>query len=524
MRRRDILNLAGAAALPGGFAIAQPASVRTLRFVPQSGLSVLDPIFTPSQVTAHHGWAIYDTLFGVDARGELRPQMAAGYSVSNSGRTYLIPLRDGLKFHNGEPVRAQDCSASLARWAGRISTGQALAEYVDVWGVQDDRTIKITLKRPLPSLLPIIAHDIGSMPFIMPQHIAATSPFKQVTETIGSGPYTFVKDEYVAGSSAVYRRNTEYQPRQEPANWSSGGKVAHFDRVEWNAIPDAATAVSALQTGEVDWLEQVPADLVPMLRRNSKLSIGNAVPRGYIGMLRFNHLQPPFDNVAYRRAVLMAVDQADYMALITDNDASAFRTCKAFLACDMHEWEVGSSLMLGNIDRARAALHTAGYHGEKAVILSAADSSAVGPMSDVTRDVLTKMGMNVELVVTDAGTLQQRRLSKEPVEKGGWSIFHSFLPSHHLDNPVGNGFARGLGAKGLFGWYADDIIEQDARDWLFAATAAERDAASDRFQARAFENVPSIPLGEFQIRTAFRADLEGRVEGYGVFFWNIRRA
>jgi len=362
------------------------------------------------------------------------------------------------------------------------------------------------------------------MPFIMPQHIAATSPFKQVTETIGSGPYTFVKDEYVAGSSAVYRRNTAYQPRQEPANWSSGGKVAHFDRVEWNAIPDAATAVSALQTGEVDWLEQVPADLVPMLRRNSKLSIGNAVPRGYIGMLRFNHLQPPFDNVAYRRAVLMAVDQADYMALITDNDASAFRTCKAFLACDMHEWEVGSSLMLGNIDRARAALHTAGYHGEKAVILSAADSSAVGPMSDVTRDVLTKMGMNVELVVTDAGTLQQRRLSKEPVEKGGWSIFHSFLPSHHLDNPVGNGFARGLGAKGLFGWYADDIIEQDTRDWLFAATAAERDAASDRFQARAFENVPSIPLGEFQIRTAFRADLEGRVEGYGVFFWNIRRA
>src|SRR4029077_4194591 len=196
MRRRDILNLAGAAALPGGFAIAQPASVRTLRFVPQSGLSVLDPIFTPSQATAHHGWALYDTLFGVDARGELRPQMAAGYSVSDSGRTYLIPLRDGLKFHNGEPVRAQDCSASLARWAGRISTGQALAEYVDVWGVQDDRTIKITLKRPLPSLLPVIAHDIGSMPFIMPQHIAATSPFKQVTETIGSGPYVFVKDEY----------------------------------------------------------------------------------------------------------------------------------------------------------------------------------------------------------------------------------------------------------------------------------------------------------------------------------------
>ena len=282
-----------------------------------------------------------------------------------------------------------------------------------------------------------------------------------MTETIGSGPYIFVADEYVPGSSASYRRNAAYVPRQEPPDWSSGGKVSHFDRIEYNAIPEPAAAVAALRTGEVDWYEQVPADLVPALRRDPNLTIGNAVPLGYAAMLRFNHLQPPFNNTAYRRAVLMAVNQADYMATITGGDASAFRTCKALLACGtIHGREIGEPSMPGNLDRARAALKEAGYHGEKVVILSSVDTAALGPLGDVTFDLLTKMGMNVELVATDAGTLGQRRVSREPVEKGGWSIFPGFLPAHHLNNPVSNGFARGLGATGYFGWYADDRIEQ----------------------------------------------------------------
>ncbi len=268
MRRRDILKAAGAAVLPGSFAIAQPASARTLRFVPQGGLTVLDPVFTTSPVTAQHGFAIYDTLFAVNARQEVRPQMAEGATFSDDGRTCLIRLRDELKFHNGEPVLAQDCVASLIRWTGRNLSGQAIAEQVDTWGTRDDRTIKITLKRRLPSLLSLLAGDSGFMPFIMPEHVAATSPFKQVTETIGSGPYRFLKDEFVPGSSAAYRRNELYVPRQEPPDASSGGKVAHFDRVEWNAMPDFATATAALRAGEVDWCEHVPTDLVSVLRRD----------------------------------------------------------------------------------------------------------------------------------------------------------------------------------------------------------------------------------------------------------------
>ena len=224
--------------------------------------------------------------------------MADGYTVSDDGRTYLIKLREGLKFHNGEPVRAQDCAQSLIRWAARETIGQTVWKFVDSCGAQDDRTIKVTLKQSLPIFIEAIGKGGASVPFVMPEHLARTDPFKQVTETIGSGPFKFVKAEFVPGSSVVYEKNPDYVPRQEPAEWTAGGKVAHFDRIEWRVIPDSATAAAALQAGEVDWYEQVQADLVPLLRRNPDLAIGSANPTGFNGILRFNHLHPPFNNVA----------------------------------------------------------------------------------------------------------------------------------------------------------------------------------------------------------------------------------
>lgn len=528
MKRRTLLRraatVAAAAALPRSFAIAQTDRTRTLRFVPQANLTLLDPIFTTALVTINHGWAIYDTLFGANIKQELKPQMAEGYTLSDDGRTYLIKLREGLKFHNGEPVRAQDCVPSLQRWAARETIGQTVTKFVDEWGVQDDRTIKITLKQKLPIFIDAIGKGGASVPFIMPEHIARTDPFKQVTETIGSGPLKFVKDAFVPGSSVVYERNAQYVPRQEAAEWTAGGKVMHFDRIEWKVIPDSATSSAALQAGEVDWYEQVQADLVPLLRKNPDIAIGSANPTGFNGVLRFNHLHPPFNNVAIRRAVMMAVNQTDYMTSITGNDSSAFKMCRAVLPCGTpYGRELGVAAMPGDLDKARAALKAAGYNGEKVVIINPTDFVTIGPMGDVTYDLLKQLGMNVEIVETDWGTVTQRRTSKEPVEKGGWSILHTWVPSVIIGDPVQQLYARGLGPTGWFGWYQDDEAEKQAREWLLAQSQPERDAAADAFQKRAFENVPFVPIGQFQIRTAYRKNLTGLIEATGAYFWNIRR-
>jgi peptide/nickel transport system substrate-binding protein len=527
MRRRSFLQVgaaaATAAALPR-FAIAQPANANVLRFVPQANLTVLDPIITTAAVTTNHAWLVWDTLFGINAAQEAKPQMAEGFTVSDDGRTYLIKLRDGLKWHDGEPVRAQDCAASLARWAARDTFGQTAAKVVDAWGVADDRTIKITLKQPFPLLIDAIAKPDAQIAFMMPERLAKTDPFKAFTEMVGSGPYRFLKDEFVAGSSAAYARNDAYVPRQEPAEWSSGGKHANFQRIEWKIIPDSATAAAALQSGEVDWYEQVQADLVPLLRRNSDIAFAASNPEGYIGGLRFNHLHPPFNDVRLRRAVLTAVNQEDYMRAVTGNDPSMFQVCKSQFPCGtVYGTQETGPFMTGDIEAAKAMVKAAGYNGQKAVIINPTDFPTIGPFGDITYDTLKKIGINVELQATDWGTVVQRRATKEPVEKGGWSIFHTWFTGGFILNPVVTAPFRGQGINGWFGWYDNPKIEQLTQDWLNAKDADGRKKIAGEIQQENFSQVPTITLGQFQIPTAYRKSLQGRLEFTGPVFWNVKR-
>ncbi len=523
MKRRQFIGATAAATLTAPQVNAQTARAKTLRVVPLTALFSLDTVFNTSLVTTNHGFAVYDTLFGLNNKMEIRPQMAESWDISSDGRVYTIKLRDGLKFHNGEPVRAIDCIQSLKRWAGRETFGQTVAQFVDVWGVKDDRRLEIKLTRPVPIFLTAITRGSASVPFILPEHIAKTDPFKQITEAIGSGPFKWMPGEFAAGSFAAYAKNTDYVPRSEPAEWTSGGKVVHFDRVELRAIPEPATAASALLSGEIDWYEQVQPDLVPQLRKGD-VHIANANPTGFNGILRFNHLQAPFNNVKLRRAVMMAVNQPDYMASITGNDPTAFNECKAMYPCGTpYGQQTGTALMQGDLAKAKAMIKDAGYTNEKIVILSPADVPTIGPMGDVTYDILKQLGMNVELAAVDWATLTQRRASKEPVDKGGWSIFHTWSPSLIISTPVEHFAMRGLGAKGWAGWYEDAAMEQMTRDWITAASAEEQTKIAAAIQARAFDQVPYVLCGQFQIRTAYRKYLTGLVEGGAAYMWNLRR-
>ena len=503
------------------FAIGQTADARVLRFVPQANLTLLDPIITTAAVTANHAWMVWDTLFGINAKLEAKPQMAEGYTVSDDGRTWLIKLRPGLKWHDGEPVRAQDCAPSLARWAARDVFGQTAALAVDNWGFTDDRTIKITLKRPFPLLVQAIAQQTS---FIMPERMAKTDPFKPITEMVGSGPFRFLKDEFVTGSSAAWARFDGYVPRQEAPEWTAGGKVAHFERIEWKIIPDSATASAALQSGEVDWYEQVQADLVPLLRRNPNIVMGPSNPQGYIGGLRFNHLQAPFNDPRLRRAVQMAVNQEDYMTAIMGNDRSTWQTCRSQYPCGTtYGVETDLPVQKGDLEAARRLIREAGYSGQKAVVINPTDFHTIGPLGDITFDMFKKIGLNAELQSTDWGSVVQRRNSKEPADKGGWSVFHTWFTGGFILNPIITPPFRGNGAAGWFGWYDNPKIEQMTQEWLDARDDDARKRIAAAIQAENYVQAPTVTLGQFQIPTAYRRSLQGKLEATGPMFWNVKR-
>jgi peptide/nickel transport system substrate-binding protein len=522
--RRRLLHAGAAAALPLP-AVAKPT--RTLRFVPQANLTVLDPVFTTGGVTVEHGFLVFDTLYSTGADLVPRPQMAEGHTVSDDQRTWLIHLREGLRFHDGQPVHSVDCVASINRWSKRDGFGQAVATAIDTIDAADDHTIRIRLKRPVGALLTAMSHSSSVPLFIMPERLAKTDPAAQITEMIGSGPFRFLKDEYVSGSFVAYARFDGYAPRTEPADWTAGGKRVFFDRIEWHVIPDPATCAAALRKGEVDGWEYVLPDLVPVLSKDSNLTVQPMNKYGLGSIMRFNVLQPPFDKVAVRRTVLSAVDQNDYMQAIVGTDPTLYHTCYAMFTCGLPGVEeVGAAAMKPPMDpaHARQALHDAGYAGERVVILNPTDYTFIRSQGQLTADLLGRLGMNVDLQEMDWGTLLQRRTSRASVEKGGWSIFHTGTDAPAMTNPAMNLYTRGLGPRGYAGWFDNPEMERLVDAWIAADNEAERQRLFLGAQRLAMQEAPIVPLGLWQPRSAFRRTITGMVPCTSTLFWNLRAA
>ena len=359
----------------------------------------------------------------------------------------------------------------------------------------------------------------------MPERLARTDPMKQVTEMVGSGPFRFVASEFVSGARAVYERFDGYTPRPEPAEWTSGGKRVGIDRLEWQVIPDPATAAAALQRNEVDWWEQPLPDLIPLLQKTPGIRVQRKDPYGVVALGRFNALHPPFDNVRLRHAVLAALDQDDYMeSIMGTEDRTAWRRCQSLFSCGMPGvTELGAGLMQPphDLNQARAAVKAAGYAGERTVVLNPTDYPTIGPHGHITAELLRALGFNVDLQDMDWGSVVQRRLSKEPVERGGWSIYHTNLPGVSIANPALNTAIRGDGAWP--GWFTDRETERLAADWLAATEPTQQQALFDAVQRHALDEAPTLPLGQFFQRTAFRDDVSGVLEGSVCYFWNVQK-
>jgi peptide/nickel transport system substrate-binding protein len=511
-----------AGALPVRFAAGQ-AQKSVLRYVPSSNLTLLDPIWSTAYVSLCHGYAVFDALFAADARQQVQPQMAEGYTISDDGRTWTIRLREGLRFHDGEPVRGIDVATSLKRWAARQPTGQVVGAFVDSWTAPDDRTVVIALKRPLPTLAYLMAMS-PFPPFVMPERLAKTDPAQQVTEMVGSGPFRFVASEYVSGSLTVYEKFDKYLARSEPAEWTAGGKIAKVDRIEWRVIPDAATAAAALQQGEVDWIEKPIADLLPLFKKRPDIEISAIDPTGWAGAIRFNCLQPPFNNERIRRAVLSAVNQLDYLKIATGDDPATYTVCPSVFPCGTPLGHpIGAKVMTGDVAAAKAEIKAAGYAGEKVVVLQPGDNPPLGDFAELAGDLMRQLGLNVEMVTTDWGTVTQRRAKKDPVSAGGWSAFITTVNGPAIMNPAVNFLIRGQGERGYFGWYANDEVEKLAAEWLQSGTDADRVRLADMIQEIVFKTAPYVPLGQYVQPTAYRKSVKGILQGPAVLPWNVSK-
>jgi peptide/nickel transport system substrate-binding protein len=534
--RRTVLSAGVAAAAVAGVGTpllvrAQARPPRQVRVVPQGDLNVLDPIWTTQNMAAYHGSMMYDTLFGIDSNFNPQPQMVGKTDISADRKTYTFELRPGLKWHDGTPVTARDCVASLRRWQAKDGAGQHLFARVADTPVVDDKTFRIVLKEPYGLLIAALAKTSTPVCFMMKAEIAATDPNTQITKHIGSGPFRFVESEYRPGSRVVYERNADYVPRSDPASGIAGGKVVKLDRVIWDIIPDVQTAASALIAGEVDFVELPPVDLLPTLEATPgvKLEVFNQL--GNVGQVRLNHLHPPFNNVLARRAAQLAISQEDIQRAAVGNP-KYYRTCGSNFTCGSAMGvEDGSDMLMLKAPmaerqaKARELLRQSGYDGKPITCLHGTNIHVMNMTMPVVAQNLRQVGFNVDLVSTDWGAVVTRRANQNPPDQGGWNVFYTFSGGNSTASPISLFAHAALGRKAWFGWPENPLIEQMRDEWAAAPTLEARRAVAARMNRLMIEYVHDIKTGQWVQPYAYRGD---RLRGFLhvpeiIPWWSVER-
>ncbi len=530
MQRRQFLQSSAAAAVMAGTAprLARGADrSKTLVFTGVADLSVLDPVVTGARPTRNCAYLVFDTLYGLDTEWKAQPQMVEGHTVEQDGLVWDLKLRDGLRFHDKEPVLARDVVASIRRFAPRVIFAAALMDATNELTAPDDRTVRFRLKRPFPHLPEALAGPGGNVPAIMPERLAQESPFKPVAEIVGSGPFRFLKDEHVSGARAAFERFDSYRPRDGGrVGFTAGPKVAHFERVEWLTL-DPFSAAAALRKGEIDWWENPPRDLVEQVSGDRNITVVSHFATAN-GIMTFNQLHPPFDNPAIRRALLGAIDQAEAISAIAGADhdnwhdaVGLFPTGSPFAS------DIGVDVLRGPRDygKVKQALAAAGYKGETVVVMSPTDVSELGNLTRTGAEQLRRAGMNIDLQEMDFGSVVRRRANQGPPEKGGYNMFCTLvdrsLPNIH---PFGNLAIRADGKEPINGWAKSPRIEELRAAWLGTGDVEQQKRICIDLQKQLWEDVPFIPLGEYWQASAYRKDLVDVLPGCFATFYGVRRA
>lgn len=534
-----MLKITRRGALQGGIAVAatvgapsivkaqaKPSAARTVRAVFHGDIPTYDPIWTTANMTAYHGGMVYDTLFGIDGNQQPQPQMVGKWGVSDDKLTYTFELRDGLKWHDGTAVTSADVVPSIKRWAARDGGGQHMMLRVKDIAAKDDKTFTIALKEPYGLVLDVLAKTSTPVGFMMRKKEAETDPMQKIEQVVGSGPFKLNLDETKPGTQYVYDRNPDYVPRSEAPSGIAGGKVTKVDRVVFINMPDAQTAVAALQSGEIDFYEVPPTDLLPQLEgdKNIKIEVLNGL--GNVGQIRPNFLHPPFNNEKARQALLYIVKQSDHMKA-SFGDSKYARTCSSFFGMGTPmendantDWFKGGQ----NIAKAKALLAEAGYKGEPVVLMQATNIAIMSNAAQILAQELRQAGINVKVEAMDWSNVVQRRSNKNAPDQGGWNIFITWSGGSAIGNPIILSAHAATGDKAWFGWPSDTLHEELRNKWAMAPTLDARKAVARQIQENAWKFVPQLYYGQWVQPAAMRTTIKGVIPVAEIIpWWNVTK-
>ncbi len=521
--------LLAAAAL--GLALAAPAGTQaqtTLKFVPQADLRILDTAWTTAAITRNHGYLIYEPLFSYDSKNEPKPQAVESWTASADGLTWTFTMRPGMTFSDGTPITAKDAAASLERWSKRKASGTTMRARMAAITVKDDRTFEMTFKERFGLVLETLSDAIQPS-FVLRAQDAAADPFTQIQfkEVVGSGPFTFVTEEWVPGSKAVYKKNPSYKPRPEAPDGFWGGKIAKLDRIEWIYIPDANTQVQALIRGEVDVVEIPAVDLLPLLKRAPNVKVEVMDKLGSQSFFMLNAHAAPLDKPEIRQALALIVDQAQFLTATIGNPDYE-KVCFSIMACGSpNESNVGmADFTKANMAKAKELLKKAGYNNEPVVLMDPTDQHILHQMAVVMAQFMRDAGINVDLQANDWSAVVTRSARGDKPGPGspGWHMHPSWAPARVVSSPLTATQLRApCNTTTFVPAPCDQELENRKSRFFAAATLPDRKAAMDSLQQRFYDVMPYVVTGQFLAPKAWRDNVTGMVNASEFVFWNVEK-
>ena len=517
LNRRGLI-VGGTAGLAAGGVLPRRAraSENTITAVLESEVVILDPHATTAAITRTFGYHVFDTLFAMDARGAIHPQMVGSFQTSADKLVWDFTLRPGLAFHDGAPVTAADCVASLRRWGPLDSLGRMLAAATERMTAKDANSFSIKLKQPFPLMLDVLGKPNAAVPFMMPDRIIPAGQGERIKEIVGSGPFVFDKAQWRMGDVMVLPRNGHYVPRAEPADFLAGGKKVLIDTLVLKTIQDDSTSASALIAGEIDYMQYLPFDWLNKLEGTDGVSIMSLSGVDmFQGNFRLNHASGPFADPDVRRVLWQLVDQDETLQAIGIPDRYRLKTCASFWMCDAPlQSRAGAELARFSVDGARQALARTSYHGEPVIMLQVSGSISQ-TAGDVLADHMKAAGFNVKPEIMDWGTVLARRAKRD-----GWSLFPVYANGIDMDSPLTHFYVANNCAD-YPGWSCGAGMTKMLEDFANAPDLAAKRKIADEIQVAAYQLTPSVMWGQFARPAGYRKRLKNMIVSAFPMFWRV---
>jgi peptide/nickel transport system substrate-binding protein len=471
----------------------------------------LDAHWTTASITETLTNHIYEGLYSLDKDKKPIPMLADSHTVSRDGLVYTFKLRQGIKFHNGKEMTSEDVVASLARWGKQSNYGKSLFAQVETWKALDKYTVEMKLKEKSAIVLISLAvpNNFGAL---YPKEIAEKfAPEVKATEYIGTGPYKLAEwkpDQYIR-----MVRFDDYKSRNEKPSGYGGGKTAYVDEIRWVPVPEVATRVAQVETGELDFADDLNLDAFDRIKRNP--GARPIVSKPYYWLVAvFNKKEGLMTNQKLRQAWQAAIDIEPIMKTVAGGKSEFYRMDNSLAPLEITAWHTklsGLPWNERNKDKARRLLQEAGYKKEPIRFVTTQEYKWMYDFALLTKQQLEDVGFNIDLQVVDWATLVKRRNNPKEYEAFTTGMGAFYDPTHHI-----------YLTSSWPGWNTDEDILRVQAELARETDPKKRLALWEQQTRQFYEKVPVIRYGDLFGLRAARNTVKGFDEGNErIRFYNV---